>query len=100
MVQYSLLSLRNYHDLQKDRPREMTAKEADMDREAAATTAIIVDLHPFFNAPRQTFMSLHGGKNVSENVFRDLPFEARYLLSVNWPAAIQAERHRLQQIGL
>ena len=97
MVQYSLLSLRNYHDLQKDRPREMTAKEADMDREAAATTAIIVDLHPFFNAPRQTFMSLHGGKNVSENVFRDLPFEARYLLSVNWPAAIQAERHRLQQ---
>ena len=100
LVQYALLSIKNWRDALTDRPADMTQAQSDNDKDAALFTGLLLDSHPWFSRSRKMFQGLHDGNLVSTIIFRDMAFQARYFMTPNWSEAIAAEYIRLTKLGL
>ena len=100
LLQYALLSIKNWRDMLTNRPSHITKAESDNDKDAALVTGILLDTHPWFLRARNLFQELHDGNNVSTVIFQDMAFQAHYFLAANWNEAIAAEHIRLTKLGL
>ena len=100
LLQYALLSIKNWRDMLTNRPSHITKAESNNDKDAALVTGILLDTHPWFLRARNLFQELHDGNNVSTVIFQDMAFQAHYFLAANWNEAIAAEHIRLTKLGL
>ena len=100
LLQYALLSIKNWRDMLTDRPSYITKAQSDNDKDAALFTGLLLDTHPWFLRSRKIFQELHDGNLVSTVIFRDMAFQAHYFLPAKWNEAIAAEHIRLTKLGL